>query len=123
MVGLRACGVTNMESVHSGNDGGAASPGTLQISADAVSALHAALRDGCDDRDPISSPAVSDALCQICGEAKRKNWPPERLLIAFKATLEILPAVGRLSYGPGRDILVARLVSQCICEYYRDSRR
>jgi hypothetical protein len=117
------CGAANMEMVHSGNAVGGASPGKLQFSAEAVSALHTALGDGSGNHDPISSPAFNDALWQICSEAKLKDWRPESLLIAFKTTLETVPAVRRLARGPDRDEFVARLVSRFIVEYYRDARR
>jgi len=112
-----------MESMGVGNDVAGTSRGKPQLSAEAVAALHSALGDGAAHHDAISSPALYDALQRICGEAKLKDWPPESLLIAFKKTLETVPAVRRLARGPDRDEFVAHLVSRCIDEYYRDHRR
>ena len=109
-----------MESIRAGV--AVASPGKPQLSVEAVAVLHGALSDRHAIGDSIS-PALIDALRHVSGEAKRKNWPPEWLLIAFKATLETAPAVRRLTLGPDRDEFVARLVSQCIEEYYRDVSR
>ncbi|HEY2851876.1 MAG TPA: hypothetical protein VGJ18_03470 [Gemmatimonadaceae bacterium] len=112
-----------MESTGFGHDVMGTSPGKPQLSAEAIAALHTALRDGRVPDDAMSSPALDDALCHICGEARLKNWPPESLLIAYKTALEMVPAVRRLARGPDHDEFVARLVSRCIDAYYRNSRR
>jgi hypothetical protein len=88
------------------------------LSPEAIAALHSALANGLADRDPATWPGLKDALRQICGEAKLKNWPPESFLISFKSALDTVPAVRRLPRGPDRDDFVARLVSQCIKEFY-----
>jgi hypothetical protein len=74
-------------------------------------------------RDSISSLSLKDALSPVCAEARRRQWPPEVLLLAFKAALETVPAVRRLTRGPDRDELVARLVTLCIEQYFRDTQR
>jgi hypothetical protein len=111
-----------MESVRSGNAVvGTARPKPV-FSAEGVAALHGALGAEVADRDPTTAPRVREALRGLCREAKLKNWPPELLLIAFKAAVDTVPAVRRLARGPERDGFVARLVSICIKEYYGDSR-
>jgi hypothetical protein len=92
------------------------------LSADAVAALHAALENTRTNFVP-TSPKVMDALRRVCDGAKRENWPPELLLIAFKKALDTAPGVQHLTRGPDRDEVVARLVSLCIEEYYRDHHR
>lgn len=92
------------------------------LSAQAVAALHAALENAHADLVP-TSPTVIDALRRVCGEAKRENWPPELLLIAFKKALDTTPGVQHLTRGPERDQVVVRLVSLCIEEYYRGCHR
>jgi hypothetical protein len=107
-----------MESIRSANDVAGTSRPKPILSAEGLAVLHAALGRGLVDRDATSSPTLKNALSYICGEAKVKNWPPESLLIAFKTALETVPAVLHLTRGPDRDELIARLVSQCIEEYY-----
>jgi hypothetical protein len=59
---------------------------------------------------------------RICIDARRNNWPPEWLLIAFKTALETMPAVQRVARGPDREELASRLVSLCINEFYSASK-
>lgn len=92
------------------------------LSAEAVAALHAALESARTHFVP-TSPKVMDALRRVCDAAKRENWPPELLLIAFKRALDTAPGIQHLTRGPDRDEVVARLVSLCIVEYYRDQHR
>ncbi|HEY2376108.1 MAG TPA: hypothetical protein VGH98_09055 [Gemmatimonadaceae bacterium] len=112
-----------MESVRSGNDVAGISREKPNLSAEGVAVLHAALAEELADRDVTSSAALKAALSQLCDEAKAKYWPPEVLLIAFKTALETVPAVRRLTRGPDRDEFVARLVSLCIEQYFRDTSR
>ena len=93
------------------------------LSPDGTAALCAALDDRSTTRDLASSAIARDAVRRICDEAKRERWPPESFLLAFKKALEMAPAVLRLTMGPDRDEFVARLVSLCIEQYYRDTRR
>ena len=111
-----------MESARSENEVSGASSARPILSAEGMAALQAALGGKTGDRDAMSSPALKNALRQICAEAKVRNWPPESLLIAFKAALNTVPAVKRLTRGPDRDEFVARLVSLCIDEYYAGPR-
>lgn len=73
-----------------------------------------------DDEKLESSPSLRIALRRICSDAKSRNAKPERFLIAFKNALQSAPALRRLPRGPERDAYVARIVSLCIGEYYRD---
>jgi len=91
------------------------------LSAEAVTALHAALENA--PTHLPTSPTVMDALRRVCGEATREQWPPELLLIAFKKAVDEASGVQHLTRGPERDEFVGRLVTMCIDEYYRDSRR
>ncbi|HEY2375497.1 MAG TPA: hypothetical protein VGH98_05935 [Gemmatimonadaceae bacterium] len=110
-----------MDSVRSG--AAETSRANCVLSPEGAAALYAALEDRSTTRDLASSAATVDAVRRICDEAKREHWPPESLLIAFKKALAAAPAVRRLTRGPKRDAFVARLVSLCIAEYYRDVRR
>ena len=84
--------------------------------------LHAAVDSAIVDRDPASSAAIKHAVKRICIEARRNDWPPEWLLIAFKSALYTLPAVQHLTGSLDRADFVARLVSLCIDEYYGKQR-
>jgi len=99
------------------------SHGNCVLSPEGTAALYAALDNRSTTRDLASSPSARYAVRWICDEAKREHCPPESFLVAFKNALQTAPAVRRLTSGPDRDEFVARLVSLCIDEYYRDSRR
>src|SRR5690242_14195364 len=86
------------------------SAATLDFNAESLAALRAALENRSAQLDPTSSPILQAALRHVCLEAKRKNWPPESLLIAFKKALHETSTVQRLSRGPDRDGFVERLV-------------
>jgi len=92
------------------------------LSAAAVAALHAALENVRTQLVPTSRTMI-DAVGRVCGEAKKANWPPELLLIAFKKALDTAPGMQHLTRGPERNEVVARLVSLCIEEYYRSYHR
>ncbi len=89
-----------------------------QLSADAIALLQAALEKATTSRKPTAATGVKYAVWRICVDAKRNEWAPEQLLVAFKSGLATMPAVQRLTRGPDRDEFVARLVSLCIDEYY-----
>ncbi len=112
-----------MESARSENEVAGAPRLRPILGTEWVALLQAALAHATADRIATSSPPLKDALRQLCGEARLKNWPPESLLVALKATLNSLPAVQSLARGPGRDEFVSRVVSLCIDEYYGTSRR
>ena len=65
--------------------------------------LYAALEKDMRGRRPTSSSAVKHAIWRICIDAKRNDWPPEWLLVAFKEAVFSLPAVQRVPRGPERD--------------------
>jgi hypothetical protein len=108
-----------MESLRSESEVSGSPRVTARLGAEAVAVLHAALEQEIGRRMPTSSPGLSDAIRRICLDAKRNAWPPESLLVAFKAALHSVPALQGLTSGPDRDAVVARLVSLCIDEYYR----
>jgi hypothetical protein len=70
--------------------------------------LHAALDAAIADRDAASSGALKHAVKRICIDARRNDWPPEWLLIAFKGALYTLPAVQRHNASS-----ITRLRSAC----------
>ena len=110
-----------MEPLRSGNEVSATPRATPRLSSEGIAVLHAALERQVGSRNPSSMSGVRDAIRRISVDAKRNNWPPEWLLVAFKAAVHTLPALQRLTPGPDRDDFIARLVSLCINEYYGDS--
>ena len=111
-----------MESVQPLNQVDGSTRAKPRLSQQGVALLHAALDGAIGERDPASSAALKHAVKRICIDARRNNWPPEWLLIAFKSALSTLPSVQHLTRGPERDEFVARLVSLCIDEYYGKQR-
>jgi hypothetical protein len=87
------------------------------LSGPAVAKLQAALSDARAGRSMLS-PDIKEAVRSVCDEARREQWPPETLLVAYKSALETVGAVRGLPRGPERDAVIARLVSLCINEYY-----
>lgn len=89
-----------------------------QLSAEGLEVLQAALEKERGSFPCSASSALKHAVWRICLDARRNNWPPEWLLVAFKTGAHSLPAVQRVARGPDRDELVAHLVSLCIEQYY-----
>ena len=110
-----------MEPLRSGSEVSATPRATPRLSSEGIAVLHAALEREIGGRSPTSSSRVRDAVRRISVDAKRNNWPPEWLLVAFKAAVHSLPALQRLTPGEDRDEFVAHLVSLCINEYYGPS--
>jgi hypothetical protein len=97
--------------------------GAAVFSAEGLALLRAALQPQWqwNDEKLESSPTLRMALRRICWDAKSSNARPERFLVAFKNALQSAPALRRLARGPERDEYIARIVSLCIGEYYRDT--
>ena len=112
-----------MESVQPTTQGHRSADAKPRLTEDAVAMLRAALDSAVAGRYPAWSAALKDAVKRICIEARRSDWPPEQLLIAFKSALYALPSVQALTRGPERDEFVAHLVSLCIDEYYGKPQR
>jgi hypothetical protein len=89
-----------------------------RLSTEGVALLHAALEKATTSRKPSAATGVKYAVWRICVDARRQEWGPEQLLVAFKSALSTMPAVQRLTRGPDRDEFVARLVSLCVDQYY-----
>ena len=111
-----------MESVQSANHLDASAHAKPRLSQEAVAALHAALDSTVAGQFPAWSAALQDALERICNDARRNDWSPESLVIAFTSALDTVPSVQQLPRGPARDRFVARLVSLCFDAYYGNSR-
>src|SRR5947209_8028918 len=97
--------------------------GTTPFSAEGLALLRASLQppQPWSGEKIESSPTLREALRRICSEARQSDARPEQFLVALKSVLQSAPAMRRLAPGPERDDYVARLVSLCIKEYYRDA--
>lgn len=112
-----------MEPFRSGTQINRPEPAHARLSEEGLTALRSALGTTLADGDPVKSPALRHAVQRICVDARRNDWPPERLLVAFKTAVQTLAAVQRLTREPDRDDFVRRLVSLCIEEYYGKPQR
>jgi hypothetical protein len=96
--------------------------GAALFSAEGLALLRAAMQPPhpWNDEKIDSSPTLRLALRRICSEGRQSDARPEQFLVALKSVLQSAPAMRRLAPGPERDDYVARIVSLCIKEYYRD---
>ena len=67
---------------------------------------------------PSSASELRFAIRLICHDARRSDWSPESLVVAFKTAVHSVPALQRLPRGPKRDEFITRLVTLCINEFY-----
>lgn len=111
----RVVGVEFLQPANEGERGARARP---ELSEEAFALLHAALANPVAGQYGAWSAALKHAVTRICIDARRNDWPAERLLIALKGALYALPVVQDLTREGERDEFVARLVSLCIDEYY-----
>lgn len=66
-------------------------------------------------------PAEATAIVQdLCAGARASGWTPERLIVAVKTTCYASPEVTQLDTTSERDALLARVVTTCIKEYFRE---
>jgi hypothetical protein len=68
---------------------------------------------------PGPAAGLREAVRLLCAEARREDpRRAERLVIALHAAWPRLPAVQRLPAGDGRDAVLARVIAECIAEFY-----
>jgi hypothetical protein len=79
-------------------------------------ALIAALRDG--DGRPSTSTKMLTTIREICVDATRRGYGPERALIEFKLALADAAFEVRMPPEPERSKLLAALVSTFIATFY-----
>jgi hypothetical protein len=72
--------------------------------------------------NPMASGAAAElreAVRLLCAEAQQTDpRRAERLVIALRTAWPSLPAVQRLPVGNGREVLLSRVIAQCIVEFY-----
>ena len=87
------------------------------LSPESTEALRDAFRLHLTQPSAPANERISEALAQVCAEARREQIPAERLLVAFKSVWNSLPEVRKL---PGHRATeeVRDLVTLCIERYY-----
>lgn len=84
---------------------------------DSSALLRRALRDAVES-DRVS-PALRDAIRCACTEARARDLPPEELLVSIKRLWFDTPEVAHLPHGGSGHVLLERVVSIAIDEYFR----
>ena len=69
-------------------------------------------------RDGNNSGALHEALREASAEARHKNIQAEQLLVILKELWYEIPDVKRAAGSPGQRVLLQRVITKCIQEYY-----
>jgi hypothetical protein len=86
-----------------------------RLSDDATQGVRVALRDYVASG---SSSGLRQALVQQAADAREKSVPPEQVLIALKHIWISLPEVRVMADTGNQMLLLERVVTMCIKEYY-----
>ena len=86
-----------------------------RLSDDTTQAVRVALRDYLASG---SSSHLQQALVQMAVDAREKSVPPEKVLIALKNIWNSLPEVRGMADTGNQMLLLERVVTMCIKEYY-----
>jgi hypothetical protein len=91
-------------------------PNRPALSPASVEALeHALQRYLADDQDTTG---LRDALQRIAAEARQKKMHAEHLLMQLKEVWYKLPQIRRAPDGEKQNLMLQRIVTLCIREYY-----
>lgn len=66
-------------------------------------------------------PEAGEIVTELCGAARRAGWSPEQLVVAVKDACYGSDEMAELSTTSERDALLAKVVTACIKEYFRQS--
>lgn len=66
------------------------------------------------------TPEANSAIVSLCDGAKHDGWSAEQLLMAVKDACYTSPEIAHLTSTSERDAFLAKIVSACIKEYYKD---
>jgi len=66
------------------------------------------------------TPEANAAIVTLCDGAKHDGWSAEQLLMAVKDACYTSPEISHLTSTSERDAFLAKIVSACIKEYYKD---
>lgn len=88
------------------------------IPADALERLRTSLPSW---RARSALPSEATAIVrELCAGARAAGWTPEQLIVAVKTTCYGSDEVSQLDTTSERDALLARVVTTCIKEYFRE---
>jgi hypothetical protein len=65
-------------------------------------------------------PEATAIVRELCAAARAANWTPEQLVVAVKTTCYSSTEVTGLDTTSERDALLARVVTSCIKEFFRE---
>ncbi len=88
------------------------------LAPDAMSTLREGLAT-CRSRRGLTPEAIS-SIASLCAGAHRDGWTAEQLLVAVKEACYTSPEISHLTTTSERDSFLAKIVSACIKEYYKD---
>jgi hypothetical protein len=91
-------------------------PGRPSLSAESVDALRSALEEFLASGREIAS--LQPTLRRIAVEARTKKILAEQLLVLLKDVWYALPQMGRAAGNEPQNILLQRVITLCIREYY-----
>ena len=67
------------------------------------------------------TPEANAAIVRLCEEARHDGWTAEQLLMAVKDACYTSPEISHLTSTSERDAFLAKIVSSCIKEYYKNN--
>lgn len=65
-------------------------------------------------------PEAASIVQNLCAGARASGWTPEQLIVAVKTACYSSEEVSQLDTTSERDALLARVVTTCIKEYFRE---
>ena len=66
------------------------------------------------------TPEANAAIVSLCRDARANGWTAEQLLMAVKDACYSSPEISHLTTTSERDAFLAKIVTACIREFYRD---
>ncbi len=66
------------------------------------------------------TPEANAAIVSLCAGAHHDGWTAEQLLVAVKDACHTSPEIAHLTSTSERDAFLAKIVSACIKEFYRE---
>lgn len=68
------------------------------------------------------TPEARQAIVNLCDGARRDSWTPEQLVVAVKDACYSSTEIAHLTTTSERDAFLARIVTECIQEFFRQGR-
>ena len=61
-----------------------------------------------------------EVVAELCSGARKGGWTPEQLIVAVKDACYTSPEIAHLTTTSERDAFLARIVTACIEEFFRE---